>query len=244
MIDRVLVEAVIAAHVDAVWDAIRDPAKIAAWFGWDEPGQEDEIDFIFRRFGRADEAARILRFEGTYDRFELAERGPATRLRVIRLTPKGVHWGDLYEDVAEGWIGFIGQLRLAIERHDLAPRRTVHLSGDIRRGSMRPSVALGLAAASETLPGDPVSLMLATGDRIEGQSWHRTPFQFGVTVDDFGDGLLVVTDKPPTDAAPRGRGMVTLTTYGLDDARFAALEARWKNWWSLHYEKPAEIVGS
>jgi hypothetical protein len=34
---------------------------------------------------------------------------------------------------------------------------------------------------------------------------------------------------------PSGGGSVLLTTYGLSDPDFAALEQRWKQWWSARY---------
>ncbi|MHA6731706.1 hypothetical protein [Devosia sp. A369] len=38
---------------------------------------------------------------------------------------------------------------------------------------------------------------------------------------------------------PHGGGSVLLTTYGLSDAEFAALEQRWTDWWALRYPTPA-----
>lgn len=235
-VDQVLVEVTIAAPADAVWDAIRDPEKIRNWFGWDADTLADEIDFIFDKYGRADEATRTLRFEGTEDRFEVVARGAGCVLRVVRAAPVGASWEGVYEDMTEGWISFVEQLRLGIERHGLGPRRTIFLSGNAKAGGSGPIAALGLADFRATKDGEAYRADLPTGDRVEGEAWHRTPWQVGLTVPQWGDGLLIVTDKPAKETAPHGRGMVVLTTYGLADADFDALAARWKTWWDARYE--------
>ena len=56
----------------------------------------------------------------------------------------------------------------------------------------------------------------------------------------MGDGLLIVTDKSVREESPHGRGMVILTTYGLSDDAFDALERRWRGWWDAHYEAAPE----
>jgi hypothetical protein len=54
-------------------------------------------------------------------------------------------------------------------------------------------------------------------------------------VDGYGDGLIVVAAR---DSAP-GRGMAIVTTYGLDDAAFEQVRARWRAWWEAAY--PPEL---
>ena len=49
MSDPVVAEVVIAAPADAVWRALREPAEIRRWFGWDYDGLDAEIEFIFER---------------------------------------------------------------------------------------------------------------------------------------------------------------------------------------------------
>jgi len=229
--DRVLVEMTIAAPAEAVWDALKDPGKIYNWHGWDAPELRDEVEYIYSKYGRYDDAAMTLRFEGMGDRFEVEPRGGESVLRVVRAMPADAEWDDIYEDMTEGWISFVEQLRLGLEQHDMGPRRTIYLSGS---GAV-PSEALGLGGLLDTPPGERVQATLATGDAVDGVAWHRTPWQFGVTMPQWGDGLLIVTDKSRTDEAPDGRGMVILTTYDMDDAAFAALEARWKDWWGRQF---------
>ncbi len=58
-------------------------------------------------------------------------------------------------------------------------------------------------------------------------------------VDAWGDGLLVVVDQPPTVKQQRGTTMMTLTTYGFNDAALADLHARWQGWWDARFETVA-----
>jgi hypothetical protein len=237
MPDRVLVELTIAAPADAMWEAMRDPAKIYNWFGWDADSLKDEIEYIFVTHAKRDEAAKVLFFEGVPDRFELVDQGGQTVLRVVRTVAETDSWDGVYEDMTEGWISFVQQLKLAMEQHGLAPRRTIYLEGSAQPGGQAPIAALGLDRIAETPAGEPVSVTLPTGERVEGQAWHRTPWQFGFTVPQWGDGMLIVTDKSKTDTSPDGRGAVILTTYGLTDAEFADLQATWTTWWNARFGK-------
>ena len=62
------------------------------------------------------------------------------------------------------------------------------------------------------------------------------PSRLGLTVDGYGDGLMIIGTRPTTAKSPHGGGNVVITTYGLDDAKFAALRDRWTAWWSNRYE--------
>lgn len=235
MPDRLLVEVTIAAPAEAVWDAITDPAKIYNWFGWDAVGLKDEVAYIFVDHAQRDDARRVLVFEGVNDRFEVIDQGGQTVLRVIRTVADSDSWDGIYEDMTEGWISFVQQLKLAMEQHGLGPRRTIYLEGAARAGGQAPLAALGLSDVADTPPGAALAVTLPTGEAVEGRAWHRTPWQFGLTVPQWGDGLLIVTDKSTTETSPDGRGALILTTYGLSEPEFAALEARWKGWWDDRY---------
>lgn len=235
MPDRLLVELTIAAPVDAVWEAMRDPDQLYNWFGWEAPSLKEEIDYIFVTHARRDEDKKVLFFEGVPDRFELTDEGGRTVLRVVRTVAETDTWDGVYEDMTEGWISFVQQLKLAMEQHDLGPRRTLYFDGTAVSGGQAPMAALGLSTLAETPAGAPVEVTLPTGETVRGEAWHRTPWQFGFTVPQWGNGMLIVTDKSVTDTSPDGRGMVVLTTYGLSEPAFAELEGRWKTWWEAHY---------
>ena len=244
--DRILVEMTIAAPADEVWDALKDPAKIYNWHGWDDPSLKEEVEFIYVNYGNYDDAAKVLSFgeyEGVAYRFEVEPRGDGSSLRVIAAASADMNWSNIYKDVIEGWISFAQQLRFGLERHDIGPRRTLYLSGRAKPGGAAPIAALGLADVRSKEDGDAVDIGLPTGERA-AELWHQNKWQIGVTVPEWGDGLLIATDKSVTDESPDGRGALILTTYGFDDTAFADLESRWRGWWDALYNQPSEAACS
>jgi hypothetical protein len=237
--DRVLIDLTIAAPVEAVWQALRDPAKAVRWFGWESESLAAEVDYILVKEAIVDEAARTIAFEfqGTVDRFELSADGAGSRLRVVRAAPAdAAPWSDVYEDMTQGWIMFAQQLKFGLEGHGLAPRRTLQLSlPKAEREGDRPLAALGLADLTGGKVGDAVNRDLPTGDHVAGRLWHVSPHQLSVTVEAW-DGLLNVHDAGSwTAGGGHGPGMVMITAYGLEDAAFAEMEGRWRAWWAGRY---------
>ena len=233
MEDHVLVEVTVPAPADAVWAALRDPQKIKDWFGWETDGLKDEIDFIFITHASADEERRIVSFVGVNDRYEVEATGDATSLvRVVRSAPAG-EWSDVFDGMIEGWISFTWQLAFAFARHPGQTRRTLFFSGPPREDQLARSL-LGLDAAPAA--GEPWSMPLGPDAAASGQVWFTARHQIGVTVDAWGDGLLVVVDQPPSAKRPRGTTMLTLTTHGLDDAELSGLQTRWQAWWDERFE--------
>ena len=236
MEDHVLVEVTVPAPADAVWAALRDPAKIKDWFGWETDGLQDEIDFIFVTHASADEENRVVSFVGVNDRYEVEATGTTTSLvRVVRSAPVG-DWTDVFDGMIEGWISFTWQLAFAFAHHPGQPRRTLFFSGPPREDQLARSL-LGLAAAPAA--GEPWSTPLGPDAGQSGEVWFTARHQTGVTVDAWGDGLLVVVDQPPTEKRPRGTTMLTLTTYGFSEAALADLQSRWQGWWDARFETVA-----
>lgn len=232
---QVLVDITIAAPIETVWTALRDPEQIRKWFGWDAETLKEEIDFIFLQHA-AEEPNHRLQFgewEGAAHRIELEAEGDKTRLRVVRSGGAPGDWDSVYEDITQGWVTFMEQLRLALEQHPGAERRTLFLSGAAKAGVGEPSAALELSTAGAV--GSGYDAELATGGTASGNIWHKTHFQTGYTVREWGNGLLVVTDKGVSENRPHGGGSVILTTYGLSEADFSALKARWEAWWAERY---------
>ncbi len=124
MPDReVAVEVTVPVPSADVWRALRDPAEIRRWHGWDFDGLDEEIDVIYLRDVEADAAAGTL---ATADgsRFELEDGVAGTILRVTMPAP-AESWDAVYDDVREGWVSFVWQLRFALEHHPGEDRRTV-----------------------------------------------------------------------------------------------------------------------
>jgi uncharacterized protein YndB with AHSA1/START domain len=206
------VEVVVEAPRDLVWRAITEPDRIARWFGWDYDGLESEIQYIFVDHA-VQEPPRLLDLDDGEDRqtIELVEDGPRTIVRVVRPgSLEGADWDDLYEDVREGWLTFLHQLRHLVERHPDEERRTIYMTGNAL-----PKQVLGALEAE-----------------VGGPIWYENRFQRAIAAGGEGDLLLSVHAKLPLDSPEPGSVAVTITSYGRDDRAFEALRERWESWWA------------
>jgi hypothetical protein len=241
--EPVSIDVTIAAPAESVWPWLRDRERIGRWHGWLSEGLADEIDFIyFDHATESDEPYTLDLDDG--DRFTLTEDNGVTTVRVTR-GPRGRNpeWDAYYDDITEGWISFLAQLRFAVERQPERSRRTVFLATD--EAGPRPQDALGLA---ELRPDEPYDLTTAptatgptaTGSTATGERWFAAARQVGVTVDQLGPGLLIVCERPRMSARPDGGAMAILTAYGLDDQRFADVRDEWVAWWRATYPRSDE----
>jgi len=110
------IEVTVAAPVDAVWKALRDHDTIRHWHGWDYEGLDNEITTIYFTGVTEDADAHTLRVQGG-DLFSVEEVEGGSRVRVTR-APHGSNpeWDAYYDDITEGWITFVQQLKFALER--------------------------------------------------------------------------------------------------------------------------------
>jgi hypothetical protein len=146
-------------------------------------------------------------------------------------------WTGIYDDTVEGWLMFAQQLRFMLERHPGVGRRTLFLNGRAQAaGAPLPLEALGLVGLSSVPVGGGYSAKAGPGDALAGTVWHRAANQLGLTVDGYGDGLIIVNTRPTTEKSPHGGGTVLITTYGFDDRTYARLRERWSAWWGSRYE--------
>lgn len=224
---RPRIEVTIAAPVDVVWDALRSKDRIRHWMGWDYDGLDGEIDLIFFTETVEDASARTLTLHGG-DEVRLESRGEDTRVTLTR-APRGDNpdWDAYYGDVTEGWITFLQQLKFAVERHAGAVRRTLSFVGG-NENAVHLIDALNLA---DIAAGTQFRMNLL-GEDVRGEMWFRSDHQLGITVDVWGDGLLIVSSADPTPGKPSGAAMAILSTYDLDDTRLADLDSRWRPWWT------------
>ena len=233
MSDTPRIEVTVAAPIDTVWSILRDPELIARWHGWECDELVEEIRTIYLN--------GVTEYPDTYtlelsdgDRFTLHQVAGGVLVRITR-SPRDPEsdWAIYYDDINEGWWTFLQQLRFAAERHGMAERRTLFVEG--RLAEPEPVVDLGDAAI---LPvGAAYRAEAATGDSLTGTVWARGERQLVLTVDGWGDGLLVLAEQLVNPHRPNGGAMVLLTTYGQDGATFAELTARWTAWWEKHIER-------
>ncbi|GAA1536147.1 hypothetical protein GCM10009678_18210 [Actinomadura kijaniata] len=218
----------VAATVDAAWRALRDKDLIRQWHGWQSGELEAEIDSIYFTDVTEDTGTHTFLANGG-DRFEVRGDGEGfVRVTLVRAPLSGdPEWDAYYDDVTEGWISFLHQLRFALERKPGERRRTLFL-GDRDTYSGTVIERLGLAAASE--PGSRYTATLA-GEPIEGEVWFRSEHQLGVTVDSWGEGLLIIAGTGPSTTAPAGTSMALLSTYHQDEDAYTLLNERWSRWW-------------
>lgn len=238
--DRPVIRVTVAAPVDEVWRALREKDKIRHWHGWDDPGLDAEIDLIYFQSFVEDEGARTLGIQEG-DHIVLEPDGDGTRVTLTR-APRGVspEWDAYYDDITEGWTTFLHQLRFFLERQPGGHRRTVFLAGTTA-GAPPLLRELGLDGVAVQPAGSAFEATLA-GQDVKGEVWFRSEHQLGVTVDAWGDGLLVVASTEPTDEKPAGTAMALLSTYGLDEAAYTELTERWAAWWGERYPAPAGPV--
>ncbi len=233
---RVVVDVTIAAPIERVWQALRDPALLAQWFGWDYDKLAAEIEMIFLGADVKVEPGRRLDLGG--DVFELEAVGGATRVRLMRAeAPTSDVWDGVYDDVDEGWRTFVAQLAFWLEvQHgvgrDASPRRTIYLAGH-REQADGPSLAAaaGLAAIADLAVGERFATTAATGESLAGVVRFRTEHQVGFSVDAWGPGLLVLAGRPGSPKSPHGGGFALITAFGATDglARFSdAWSAAWR----------------
>jgi hypothetical protein len=237
---RPVIEVTVAAPVATVWEHLRDPALISRWHGWDYDELDEEIDLIYGSGAREADEPYVLETKGGSapgsfeqgDRFELVASGDSTVVRITR-GPRGTDpdWDAMYDDITQGWVSFLAQLRFVVEAHDDAPRRTVflHAAGG---PSARELLDLAGRDAGEAWSARPSSEL-----ELDGRTFFRTGAQTGATVDAYGPGLVVAADKAGPDGA--WDSMVIVSTFGLDDATFDEVETAWRRWWVDTHPEPA-----
>lgn len=244
---RLVVDVTIAAPIARVWQALRDPALLAQWFGWDYDKLAEEIEVIFLTSAVGEDAGRRLDLGG--DVFELEAIGGSTRVRLVRAEAAASDtWDGVYDDVDEGWRTFVAQLAFWLEaQHGVdraaSPRRTIYLAGH-REHADSPSLvaAAGLAAVDSLAVGDRYALTAVTGEALAGVVRYRTEHQIGLSVDAWGPGLLVLAGRPPSPKSPHGGGFVLITTFGQRDEVLAGLGAAWAAAWRSAFVRVSQLT--
>lgn len=202
--------------VETAWRALRDKESVLQWHGWQAAELAGEVDQIFFDEAVEDAENHVLTAAGG-DRFTVTADGDGARITVTRAPLSGnAEWDAYYQDITEGWISFLQQLRFALAYGITTPRRTHFLTTDRSRID-EVAQRLGLSEVAGLAPESEYEAEIA-GERVHGEVWFRSANQLGLSVGEWGNGLLIF-----------GGGMAILTTYGLDDAQFDALGERWRS---------------
>jgi uncharacterized protein YndB with AHSA1/START domain len=227
---------VINADAPQVWTMLREPSKVAQWHGWQAEDLDAEIKQIYFS-GDEEEAPDHTSFTvHGGDVFELHPEPNGTRVSITRAAlDHNSEWAAWDEDITQGWLTFLQQLRFALERHPHGKRRTLFLQVPGGPGSAIEKLGLSDVPA----PGNEYTLTLPTGEEISGKVWYRSNHQVGLTVHGYaehGDGLLIVADQPKiADVRPDGGSMVVISTYDLGAARVDAIRSSWDSWRAENY---------
>lgn len=231
--DSHVASVVLPLPVRDCWPYFRKPELVREWHGWEYEGLDAEITEIFVDGATFSEDHRTINV-GTH-LFNFFEDEGTTRVEVHRAPlDAGSEWADYVPDIDEGWTSFLQQLRFKLERHRDDERRTLFYSGTPKDPTTSPVQLLGLGQVGLQQVGAPFGATVGPGDALTGSVWFTSKNQVGVTVDDWGDGLLVVANGP-AGGPPYTKGEAILTTYGLDDRTRAELTDRWSTWWRKHY---------
>lgn len=228
---------VINADAPQVWTMLREPSRVAQWHGWQAEDLDAEIKEIYFS-GDVEEAPdhTSLTVHGG-DTFELHPVPEGTRVSITRgALDHNSEWAAWDEDITQGWLTFLQQLRFALERHPHGKRHTLFLHLTEGQGSAIEKLGLSDLPA----PGESYQVTLDTGEHISGKVWFKTSHQVGLTVHDYaehGEGLLIVADHPAIkDVRAEGDGsLVIASTYDLGAAKVDAIRSSWDSWRATHY---------
>lgn len=219
--DRPELEVSIAVTVETAWRALRDRDTLLQWHGWETGDNGAEVDLIYFTDTVEDDEQHVLIAQGG-DRFEVVPDGEGVRVKLTRGPLNGdPEWDAYYDEITEGWISFLQQLRFTLERGKTTGRLSYYLAA--KKPFAEIAARSGVADLLALPPGTAYASTLA-GEPVHGEVWFRSAQQFGVTVDSWGAGLLII-------GGAEAGSMAILSAYDQDEAEFAELTTRWQNLW-------------
>lgn len=180
---------IINAPIDAVWDALRSKEKLLQWHGWDTPSLEEEIESIYFadiKEDGSDSRKRTLVVNGG-DTFMVEAKEAMTKLTLIRAGLSGdPEWDAYYDNITEGWVSFVEQLRFMLEHNPKGSRKTIFSNLSLERNDVLEQLNLADEKIGTHFEGQ------FQDNDITGSVWFSTPNQLGLVVDVWGPGLLIL----------------------------------------------------
>lgn len=259
------------APVEAVWKALTDGKELARWFPLEArvtPGVGGEVFLSWGEWcqgtGKIDawEPNKRLRWleplPGVGDasapaflavEWTLESRGGKTILRLVNSGFGSTDWENEYYDGTDyGWTFMLLSLKYALEKHPEVARQAIlsrhKFAGTREQAFERVAAAGGIfrqALPKEIEAGSRYSLQAAaTGDALEGKvEFVRPPRGVCLSVENLNNGLLfaeIFGEAGKVDT------MLWLFTYGLPEAKHAALASAWDRHYTAIFadSKPAE----
>lgn len=215
---------------------LREPSKVAQWHGWEADDQAAEINEIYFSPDVVEGADHTSLVVNGGDIFTLKPVPTGTEVSVTRAAvDHNSEWAAWDEDITQGWLTFLQQLRFALERHPHGKRKTIFFSVPGGEGSAIEKLGLSNVPA----PGEPYGLTLATGEEVSGKVWFRSNHQVGLTVHHYaehGEGLVIVADQAAIpEVRPDGGSLAIISTYDLGAHQLEAVRGHWDKWRAENY---------
>lgn len=180
---------IINAPIDTVWDALRNKEKLLQWHGWDTPSLNDEIENIYFtdvKEDSGDDKKRTLVVNGG-DTFIVEAEDDATKLTLVRAGLSGdPEWDTYYDNITEGWVSFVEQLRFMLEHSPKGSRKATFSNLSLSRKDILEQLNLTSERVGTHFKGQ------FQDTDIAGSVWFSTPEQLGLIVDEWGPGLLIL----------------------------------------------------
>lgn len=246
--EAMLLDVRISAPIEEVWLAFREPALIRQWHGWEYPGLDEEIEFIYQQGTVEQELSRTLLIGAHAFSLIPSEDQTETLIRMTRRqagtipTDAGIDLEAFRDEIEAGWLSFLQQLRFYFAFHRGETRSTIYFSGDATAPVPAPITKL---LKLESVAGDrvhPEYRAQSPSGPLTGEVWFHTGLQIGLVVNEWGPGLALFT-YPPSAVTRYGSLTATLTTYGLTPDALADLDRKWSAWWEANYRPAAEEPG-
>ncbi|GIG23442.1 hypothetical protein Cch01nite_41660 [Cellulomonas chitinilytica] len=256
---REIVSIDIPVPMATVWEHLRDPQLIHRWYGWDDPGLDDEIHRVFldrsieEHVFEGDKVVQERPVEGRRIEGDTTTRllswpnrkGDVVAVRSTVHEPGHTHfivtrpshdgrstYDGVRDEIDEHWIASAQQLKFALTVQPGQERRTLSVFGlDAGDRHDRLLDRAGLRGIHGVPLGGHVQARRPDGTLLGGTLVYKEDQQFGLALHGITESFLVIFETPVASRPPHGTVGAVLSVYGLDDGTFEQVRERWSGWW-------------